>query len=300
VNAFKALQAITGTTVLADTTPPAVNIASPTNGSVVAGGVSVNVSATDNVGVTKVELYKNGSLYSASTAAPYGFYWDTSTVVNGSYTLTAKAYDAAGNVTTSSATTITVANNNDVTAPTASISSPASGATVTGVTTVAANASDNVGVVSTELYIDGLLRASSTTNSVTLAWDTTQETSGAHSLVVKAYDAVGNIGTSAVTTVTVNNQPPTSDTISPVIGITKPAQGSSMTGVVAVSSSATDNVGVVKMELLFDGKLQTTSTTGTVAANWNTKKLKSGTHTITVNAYDAAGNKGMFTEQVVK
>src|SRR5213078_3434575 len=85
------------------------------------------------------------ALGSEDTTSPYSVSWNTTTVSNGSHSLTAVARDAAGNQTTSAAITVTV-NNADTTAPTVSITAPTGGSNVSGTTTVSATASDNVGV----------------------------------------------------------------------------------------------------------------------------------------------------------
>lgn len=91
----------------ADTVAPSVTIASPINNSLASGTILVDVAASDNVGVAKVELYQGAILLGTLTTGPYLFDWDTTNLINsGSYTLTAKAYDAAGNVNTSPATII--------------------------------------------------------------------------------------------------------------------------------------------------------------------------------------------------
>lgn len=94
----------------------------------------------------------------------------------------------------------------DTTPPSASITAPASGATVSNFTTIAATASDNVGVVKMELYIDGVLTTSNTNStSLSFSWNTNSVANGSHSLVVKAYDAATNVGTSPTVMVTVSN-----------------------------------------------------------------------------------------------
>jgi len=93
-----------------DATTPSVSVTAPANNATVSGTVPVSASATDNVGVTKVEFYRNGALQFTDTASPYSFSWNTASVANGSYTLNVKAYDAAGNVGQSALVTVTVAN----------------------------------------------------------------------------------------------------------------------------------------------------------------------------------------------
>jgi hypothetical protein len=93
-----------------DTTAPTTSITSPTAGATVNGTVTISASASDNVGVTKVEFYVDGSLLSTDTSSPYSASWNTTTATNGSHSLTTKAYDAATNVGTSSAVSVTVNN----------------------------------------------------------------------------------------------------------------------------------------------------------------------------------------------
>ncbi|HEX5746557.1 MAG TPA: Ig-like domain-containing protein [Archangium sp.] len=97
-------------TASSDTTPPTVNITAPANAATVSGTVDVTASASDAVGVKKVEFYVDGSLADTDTAAPYVFTWNTAGVANGSHSIMAKAYDAANNVSTDNDTSVTVSN----------------------------------------------------------------------------------------------------------------------------------------------------------------------------------------------
>lgn len=96
--------------VVSDTQPPTTSITSPANGATVSATTAVNASATDNVGVTKVEFYLDGVLKNTDTSSPYSWSWDTTTASNGTHALTSKAYDAAGNIGTSAAVSVTVSN----------------------------------------------------------------------------------------------------------------------------------------------------------------------------------------------
>jgi|GEM_PF-2110462 VCBS repeat-containing protein len=97
-------------TITPDATAPTTSITSPANGATVSGSINVQASASDNIGVTKVEFYLDGTLKSTATTSPYAWSWATTASANGSHTLTTKAYDAAGNVGTSSAVAVTVSN----------------------------------------------------------------------------------------------------------------------------------------------------------------------------------------------
>lgn len=94
-----------------DTTPPTATMTAPQNGSTVSGTVSVSADASDNVGVTSVQFeLDNAPLGPALTAPPYAIYWGTTSVANGTHTLAAVARDAAGNIGTSQAVSVTVSN----------------------------------------------------------------------------------------------------------------------------------------------------------------------------------------------
>ena len=124
VATFKAATAAGG-----DTTAPTVAITTP--GGTVSGVITISANATDNVGVAGVQFrLDNNPIAAEDTTSPYGITFNTTTVANGTHTLTAIARDAAGNATTSAPVTINVANTGDTTAPTVAITTP--GGTVSG------------------------------------------------------------------------------------------------------------------------------------------------------------------------
>lgn len=93
---------------------------------------------------------------------------------------------------------------------------------------------------------------------------------------------------------------PTTDTTLPVVKISSPQDGSVVSGRVSITANATDNTGVTKIEVYIDGALKTSTTSSSVASTWNTRKASRGIHSITVKAYDAAGNIGQTTIYVTK
>lgn len=104
-----ALNATTSSTT--DTTAPATSVTAPTNGATVSGATTVSATASDNVGVTKMELYIDGALKTSNTnSTSLSYSWSTTGAANGSHSIASKAYDAAGNVSTSSTVTVTVSN----------------------------------------------------------------------------------------------------------------------------------------------------------------------------------------------
>jgi chitodextrinase len=95
-----------------DTTPPTVSITAPASGATVSGTIAVTANATDNVGVTGVQFLLDGANLGTQTSAtpPYSVSWDTTGASNGSHTLGAKAFDAAGNVGNAIGVTVTISN----------------------------------------------------------------------------------------------------------------------------------------------------------------------------------------------
>ena len=100
-----------------DTTPPTVSIGVPQANATLSGNAGIEVLADDNVGVERVELYVDGALFGADGAAPHKFVMSTALFANGAHALTARAYDAAGNVASSAAVNVQVSNTAAATRP---------------------------------------------------------------------------------------------------------------------------------------------------------------------------------------
>ncbi|MDD2309698.1 MAG: Ig-like domain-containing protein [Desulfuromonadaceae bacterium] len=273
---------------VAEATPPTISITAPAANTTISGTVSVTASATDNVGVTKVEYYLNGTLKTTDTSTPYVYSLNTTSLASGTYMLMAKAYDAAGNVGQSSNVSVTVVN--DTTAPTVSLTTPANNATVSGTTTITASASDNVGVSKVEFYRSGTLLYAANVAPFSYAWNTATVTNGSYTLTAKAYDNTGNVATSANVVVTVNNV--VADVTAPVVSVTAPATGATVSGTVSVAASASDNSGVSKVEFYVNGALKATDTASPYTYSWNTALVSNGSYNVMAKAYDAAGNIG--------
>ena len=201
VDAAAAVRAASAS-VAADTQAPTVSIAAPLASGTVSGLTAVDVSASDNVGVTKVVLKANGVEVAIDTVVPFQFSWDTSKFANGMASLVAVAYDAAGNSKASTAVSVNVANNvvADTTPPSVAIVNPGNGSKVSGIVSVSTSGSDNAGSVGLQqkLYIDGKLVASGTGGSLSYKWNTRKSASGIHTLQAVAQDASGNATTSSI------------------------------------------------------------------------------------------------------
>jgi hypothetical protein len=194
VNAYKAVLAAANIAV--DTMPPVVSISSPASSATLSGVISVQGTATDNIGVTNIEFYVDNQLVSSAASSPFSFAWSTAGVPNGSHTLTVRAYDASSNAgqvsVTGNVSNVTVV---ETTPPVVAITSPANGSTVTAKSVkINVSATDNVGVTQVCIYIDGILQSTMSAAPYTYAWNTRRATSGTHIITTTAWDAAGNAG----------------------------------------------------------------------------------------------------------
>ena len=164
--------------------------------------------------------------------------------------------------------------------PTISISSPAAGAILASQSVaMAGTASDNVGLDVVELSSDGTNWVPATG---TTSWSGTLTLpEGSNTIYARATDAFGNEATASRNLVI--------DTTDPIVAITYPPDGATLESLtVVVSGTASDNVGLEKVELGTDGQNWVLAA-GT--ASWSgTLTLVEGGNTIHVRAMDQAGN----------
>lgn len=269
-----------------DTEAPAVDIKSPAANATVSGTVNVSAAATDAVGVTKVEFYVNGALKSSSTTSPYAYNWDSKSVANGTVSLMAKAYDAAGN---SNSDTIQVSvSNGDTAAPSvpSGVSATANAATKV---TVSWNAStDNTGVTGYWVTRNGQPLAQVTTGVQYV--DQTVLPNTAYSYKVSAYDAAGNTSAmSAEAKVTTPNVP---DTQAPSTPVGLQAVPVSSTQINLTWNASTDNVAVAAYDVYRSVGTGSASKIASVTtpSYGDTGLTPSTSYTYYVTARDAAGN----------
>src|SRR5271154_552414 len=266
-----------------------VTITSPAASATVSGTMAVAAAATDSVTISSVQLQVDGAnVGAADTASPYNFSWNTTSVANGSHTLTAVGKDSSGNTATSAGVKITVSNPVASTLA-VSIASPAASATVSGTVAVAATATDSVTISSVQLQVDGAnVGAADTTSPYNFSWSSTSVANGSHTFTAVAKDSSGNTATSAAVKVTVNN----SDTTPPTVSITAPASSATVSGTVTVSATASDNVAVASVQLQVDGaNVGSADTASPYNFSWSSASVSNGSHTLTAVAKNTSGNK---------
>jgi subtilisin family serine protease len=272
-----------------DTQAPVATLTAPAAGAILKNTVTLTATASDNFGVTHVEFYDGATLLATDTTAPYSYAWDTRTAANGTRSLTARAYDAAGLAGTSPGVSVTL--DNDLIPPAVSFTAPAEGATVSGSVSVTASATDNVGVTKVEFYEGTTRLATDTASPYSFSWATRNVPNGTRTLTAKAYDAVGNIGT-AQRTVIVDN-----DSIAPTVTLTAPSEGAVLSGTVTFSATASDDKGVSRVAFFVGTSQVGSDSTAPFTFSYNTRNMANGAKVITAKAYDAAANMG--TSQAV-
>lgn len=177
--------------------PPTVSVSE----SGTSGTISFSATATDDIGVTKVEFYVDNSLKGTDTTLPYSMTLDSKTLTDDKHTLTAKAYDTAGQISVSTPINFSVDNTGTGSTPVISVTETGN----SGIITFSATATDDVGVTKVEFYVDNSLKGTDTSSPYSMTLDSLTLKNGNYTLVGKAYDADGNIGTSASVPFTVNN-----------------------------------------------------------------------------------------------
>lgn len=265
----------------------------PTNAFVVAGNVSDAQGVAGLWGSSDNRTWKAADVHYSSGANTSGTYTASFSLPEGNYTLYLKANDRANNtVRVQFKVRVKLP---DVAPPILAIASPKDGQRITGLKfTVNGTAKDDEAVAKVELSLDGIIWNQVDTKDGWAHWSINVTLlEGTNTIYVRAFDTSGN---KAVALVTVTAVKPFVDTERPVVSITSPKDGSTVSKQkVVLKGQVSDNVKV---------KTVLVSTTGSGSgANWilatlgpgNTTwsmevTLKSGWNLVAVKASDDVGN----------
>ena len=188
-----------------------------------------------------------------------------------------------------------VAQNVDLTPPAVTMTQPADNAVVSGITSMSSGAADASGITKVEFYVDGTLLSADTSSPYAVSWDTKSYAHNtSHTLLAKAYDGVGNIGTSTLATVLV------SDITPPVVSITSPLNRSYVTRgtTIAVSATASDKSPIARVEFSVNGSLTCVDPVPAYSCSWSIPQAKNIVYTLQARAFDIAGNSATAVSQV--
>ncbi len=262
-------------------------LTAPANNNVYATPASIllkaSATATAPVTIVRVEFYANGALIGTDTSKGYSFTWTNP--AQGTYALTAIAFDSAGGQATSAARSISVAANQP---PTVTLTGVANNALIAlpATITLKANAKapeDNDTVTKVDFFANGTLIGTDTSKAFTFAW--TNPAPGSYTLTAVATDGQGAQTTSAARTITVAaNAPPT-------VNLTAPANNSTyaLPATVTLKANATapeDNDTVAKVDFFANGTLIGTDSSKAYTISWTPD---AGSYALTAVATDGQG-----------
>ncbi len=264
---------------------PVVNLTNPVDNAILLSGQYITLAAnasSPNGAITKVDFYEGSRLLGGDAASPYTFSYY---LYEGSYTLTAVAYDGTGALTRSAPVRITGRNNS---APTAFLPNPEggpfypAGANIT----LAATASDSDGTVSqVQFYANSTLLGTDTNTPYGITWNNAP--TGSYTLVAKATDNEGGYAYSNYRDIRVGNSPPTASLQSPASSAQYAAPAS-----IPMTASAFDADGqITQVEFIAGGNVVGIDTTAPYSFTWN--NVPAGDYHVAVRATDDAGATGL-------
>jgi hypothetical protein len=264
---------------------PSVVVTNPAAGSSFVVGNAIPFVATASGGngpIAQVQFFVNGApLGTADTTSPYTSTWTPT--APGSYSLLAVATDSVGISSNSTALTVTIGGNLP---PTASITSPPSGTSVTAGTLVnlTATSTDADGTVASVRFLaNGNTVATATAAPFIGAW--TPSAPGSYTIVAQAQDNSGNVTNSTAITVTVQaNQPP-------VVALTAPGNGAAVRigAAITISANAADADGTVASVQFFANGSSVAAADATAPYSATFTPPAEGVYRITAVALDNSG-----------
>ncbi len=285
---------------VSDVTPPSVQLSAPLQGAAVTGTVAVEAAATDNRGVTAVAFYAcskpnalacppliagrervdGWGVIGTATASPWKIGWDTASW-SGWVVLTARAFDAAGNSTTSAEISVYV----DHVPPTVTITSPTGIGSLGPIEIVSADVRDNDIVTKVEFLLDGTGFASDMAPPFAVPLDTTKIAEGPHVLGVVAYDRAGNRAAARLT-VRIDKSDPT-------VRLVAPFAPATISGAYTLEAEAADEQAVERVEFYVGASLVGVAYSAPYVVEWDTTMFDNGFYDVSAVAYDFAGNQAV-------
>jgi hypothetical protein len=255
---------------------------------------TVASSAWSMVSGPNTPTISQGGTVTARTASVTG-------MVNGNYVFRLSATDNAG---ATSIDDVLVAVGSTQTVPTAPSSLAAVAASASQINLSWTDNANNEQGFRVERAPDSggnpgtFAQIATTGEGVTTYADTGRTASTKYHYRVRAYNAVGN---SAYSNTSFATTPAgAADTTPPVVNVTSPAPGATVSGTIALAANATDAVGVVGVQFKVDGvNVGSEDTTAPYNASLDTLPLANGTHYVTAVARDAAGNLGTSAQVAI-
>jgi len=282
-------EAVSRISVTVDRTPPDVELTSPRDDTFYGDSVPFSATVSDNFALYRLEFRVNGTSEAPDgvfDAEPWEATYDTTAVPSGWHEARATAYDLAGNQA------------DDVVdflldrPPTVSFQAPSASATITGPFTVQINTSDDRGIASAGLFVDGTQVGSFSGN--TFDW-TPEYRAGARTLRAVVTDLVSQTHESSIS-VTVNH-PLEVELLRCVEGSCAGLVPGEATGTVAIETTALDDDGTItRVEYSVGGVLAYTASTAPWRFDWDTTGSADGDVVLAATAFNDNGSQESDSE----
>lgn len=263
---------------------PSVNITSPSNNSTLSGNVTINVIATDDKGVTKIELYLNQQklteAFFSSTTVNLNYNLNTTNYSDGVYTLKAKVYDTS-NQTNQKEINITINNTPQQQTSYVNIVYPLNNQVLSGITTIYIQTSQDIQEV--EVFLDSNLLYSKQQQPYEFIFNTFDFPNGAYTIKVFGY----TVSTTVVSqiSITINN---VSSDQKPNLNVVLSTANFSNT--INLTISAYDDNQVSKIEVYISQLLVASITVNTSSFIWepniDISFLNDGQYQLIIVVYD--------------
>jgi len=274
-----------------DNIPPTGTIIHPPSASTVSETIVIQVSAYDNVEMGFVDFIIDGSFAGQDSVLPYEYQWNTTVEAeDAEHIINVNLTDAVGNTTALFPVTVRVNNIDepDMIPPNVVIYEPAANQTVFGMVNITAIASDNVSINRVEFYHNYELEFIVTSYPYQYEWNSTDaEDDSEHIWYVKAFDTSENDTQTQPIAVFVDNE----DDIPPTGFILYPYAGQTVSGIVQIQVSVSDNLGIDQVEFFIDGNTEGTNSEYPYTHDWNTElAAEDDEHVISITITDLGGN----------
>ncbi|MBN1389829.1 MAG: hypothetical protein JXA22_04200 [Candidatus Thermoplasmatota archaeon] len=270
--------------IFVDNTQPTANINSPIDGQYIEGAYTFRIVATDTVGINHVDI----NIFGTNVTLPYNpitssyeYTVTTSTKPDGVYTTYAVAYDNVNHARKSDLISFMIDNND----PSLNIVKPIDEEIIGCNYTLTVTSSD-LFLNSVKFRIDS--RGWQSLNGVEPDWnmviDTSTLTDGQHILTARSEDNMSHVTEQSIDFI-VDNTKPTCNMVSPFTD-------QFLSGVYTFKVSASDTVGIDKVDLeIFSDTVQTTFNRQTAYYEYqiNTLTVADGTYIVAAHAYDLSG-----------
>jgi hypothetical protein len=258
---------------------PQIKITSPEENASISWGFTSYAGSNHNTFINSTEFYIDDTLINTDISEPFSADLDIYTLSLGLHSIKVKATDKANNKSEDSRSFTVI----DTILPSIEITNPTNNAEVSGTISIDVNATDDREIQSVELYVDGALIDTDTSEPYSVSYDTLQLTEGVHSIKAVAADTAGNLAENVITITLTDQVPPTVSIISPV-------NNTEVIGTISILVDATDNAAVESVELYIDDTFIGSDTSEPYSVSYDTLSVTEGIHSIKAVAVDTAGN----------